>query len=123
MPFFSQYRKKICILYPFAVSLKSSGTLLESYLIRQSVPFLPLVLLIELHLPEYSEQEFQNIVIKLAYEKHNLDEETAKEVARVVWHEIKTKDVRDAIQLSKLVDSVDDVMMVARTIMKYKSEK
>jgi hypothetical protein len=123
MPFFSQYRKKICILNPFAVSLKSSGTLLESYLIRQSVPFLPLVLSIELHLPEYSEQEFQNIVIKLAYEKHNLDEGTAKEVARVVWHEIKTKDVRDAIQLSKLVDSVDDVMMVARTIMKYKSEK
>jgi hypothetical protein len=57
------------------------------------------------------------------YEKRNLDEETAKEVARVVWHEIKTKDVRDAIQLSKLVDNVDDVMIVARTIMKYKSEK
>ncbi len=78
--------------------------------------------LIELHLPEYSEQEFQNIVIKLACEKYNLDEETANEVARVVWHEIKTRDVRDAIQLSKLVDNVDDVMIVARTIMKYKSE-
>jgi hypothetical protein len=52
-----------------------------------------------------------------------LDEETAKEVARAVWHEIKTKDVRDAIQLSKLVDNVDVVMIVARTIMKYKSEK
>jgi replication-associated recombination protein RarA len=79
--------------------------------------------LIELHLPEYSEQEFQSIVIKLACEKYNLDEETAKEVARVVWHELKTKDVRDAIQLSKLVDNVDDVMILARTIMKYKSEK
>jgi replication-associated recombination protein RarA len=79
--------------------------------------------LVELHLPEYSEQEFQNIVIKLAREKYNLDEEAANEVARVVWHEIKTKDVRDAIQLSKLVDNVDDVMIVARTIMKYKREK
>jgi hypothetical protein len=62
---------KVSFLYnPFAVSLKSSGTLLESYLIRQSVPLLPLVLSIELHLPEYSEQVFQNIVIKLAFEKH-----------------------------------------------------
>jgi hypothetical protein len=78
MPFFSQCRKKICILFPFAVSLKSSGTLLESYLIRQSIPFLPIDLSIELHLPEYSEQEFQNKVIKLACEKHNLDKETAK---------------------------------------------
>jgi hypothetical protein len=42
-----------------------------------------------------------------------LDEETAKEIARVVWHKIKTKDIRDAIQLSKLVDNVDDVMIVA----------
>jgi hypothetical protein len=39
----------------------------------------------------------------------------------MAWN--KTKDIRDAIQLSKLVDNVDDVMIVARTIMKYKSEK
>jgi predicted nucleic acid-binding protein len=85
-------------MYPvsFAVSLKSSVTLLESYLIRQSVHFLPLVLSVELYLPEYSEQELQNMVIKLVCEKYKLDEETAKEIARVVWHEIKTKDIRDA---------------------------
>jgi hypothetical protein len=46
-----------------------------------------------------------------------------QKVIRAVWHEIKTKDVRDAIQLSKLVDNVDDVMIAARTIMKYKSGK
>jgi Holliday junction resolvasome RuvABC ATP-dependent DNA helicase subunit len=79
--------------------------------------------LIEPHLPEYSEQEFQNILVKLACEKYNLDEEPAKEVARVVWNEMKTKDVRDAIQLFKLIDNVDDISNVARTIMKYKSEK
>jgi predicted nucleic acid-binding protein len=73
-------------MYPvsFAVSLKSSVTLLESYLIRQSVHFLPLVLSVELYLPEYSEQELQNMVIKLVCEKYKLDEETAKEIARVV---------------------------------------
>jgi Holliday junction resolvasome RuvABC ATP-dependent DNA helicase subunit len=75
--------------------------------------------LVELHLPEYSEQDFQNIVVKLACKKFRLDEETAKEISRVVWHEIRTKDVRDAIQLSKLVDNVDDVMIMARTILKY----
>jgi Cdc6-like AAA superfamily ATPase len=79
--------------------------------------------LIELHLPEYSEQEFQDIVIKLVCEKYRLDGETAKEISRVVWHEIGTKDVRDAIQLSKLVDNVNDVMIMARTIMKYGRKK
>jgi replication-associated recombination protein RarA len=79
--------------------------------------------LIELHLPEYSDQEFQDIVVKLVCEKYRLDEETAKEISRVVWHEIGTKDVRDAIQLSKLVDNADDVMIMARTILKYGRKK
>jgi hypothetical protein len=59
----------------------------------------------------------------LACTKYKLDEETAKEISRVVWYEIGTKDVRDAIQLSKLVENVDDVMIMARTILKYGRKK
>jgi Holliday junction resolvasome RuvABC ATP-dependent DNA helicase subunit len=75
--------------------------------------------LIELHLPEYSKMEFTNIVIRLTHSRYKLNEETSKEIARVVWHEMGTKDIRDALQLSKLVTNIDDVKVMAATIMKY----
>jgi hypothetical protein len=36
---------------------------------------------------------------------------------------METWDVRDALQLMKLVSSIDEVEMTARTIMKYKPKK
>lgn len=75
--------------------------------------------LIELHLPEYSEIEFTDIVIRLTYIRYKLNEEISKEIARVVWHEMGTKDIRDALHLSKLVTNIEDVKIMAATIMKY----
>jgi predicted nucleic acid-binding protein len=79
--------------------------------------------LIELHLPEYSEMEFVQIVIRLTCSRYKLNEEISKEIARVVWHEMGTKDIRDALQLSKLVTDIEDVMIMAATIMKYRDSK
>lgn len=76
--------------------------------------------LIELHLPEYKFEEFQDIVIRLASDRHDLDEDVGKKIARVVWYDMKTRDVRDAMQLTKLVDNVNDVELLAGTITKYK---
>lgn len=76
--------------------------------------------LIELHLPEYDFEEFRNIVTRLAITKYSLSEEVGKKIAHVVWNDMKTKDVRDALQLSKLVTNVDDVELLAKTISKYK---
>jgi len=75
--------------------------------------------LIELYLSEYSEMEFTDIVIRLTHSRYRLNEEISKEIARVVWHEMGTKDIRDALQLSKLVTTIDDVKIMAATIMKY----
>jgi replication-associated recombination protein RarA len=75
---------------------------------------------IELRLPEYSEMEFTDIVIRLAHNRYKLSVEISKEIARVVWHEVGTKDIRDALQLSKLVTNLEDVKIMAATIMKYK---
>jgi hypothetical protein len=36
---------------------------------------------------------------------------------------MKTKDVRDALQLSTLVTSIEDVTKTARTIMKYRPKE
>jgi hypothetical protein len=75
--------------------------------------------LIELHLPEYDLEEFRNIVTRLAITKYGLSKEVGEKIAHVVWNDMKTKDVRDAIQLSKLVTDVNDVELLARIITKY----
>jgi Cdc6-like AAA superfamily ATPase len=76
--------------------------------------------LMEFHLPEYDFDEFREIVGKLADNRYRLNREIADKIASVVWYEMGTKDVRDALQLMKLVSSIDDVEKTARTIMKYK---
>jgi replication-associated recombination protein RarA len=76
--------------------------------------------LMEFHLPEYNFDEFREIVEKLAANRYRLNREIADKIASVVWYEMGTKDVRDALQLAKLVRRTDEVETVSRTIMKYK---
>jgi hypothetical protein len=76
--------------------------------------------MMEFHLPEYDFDEFREIVGKLADNRYRLNREIADKIASVVWYEMETKDVRDALQLAKLVRSIDDVDKTARTIMRYK---
>ncbi|MGA8106057.1 MAG: AAA family ATPase, partial [Nitrososphaeraceae archaeon] len=79
--------------------------------------------LMEFHLPEYDFNGFREIVVKLAADRYRLSREIADKIAFVVWHEIGTKDVRDALQLMKLASSIDEVEMTAKTIIKYKPKK
>lgn len=76
--------------------------------------------LMEFHLPEYDFDEFREIVGKLADNRYRLNRDIADKIASVVWNEMETKDVRGALQLAKLVRSIDDVDKTARTIMRYK---
>jgi replication-associated recombination protein RarA len=79
--------------------------------------------LMEFHLPEYDFDEFGEIVVRLAADRYQLGRELACKIAYTVWHDMGTKDVRDALQLMKLVSSIDEVEMTARIIMKYKPKK
>ena len=56
----------------------------------------------------------------MAGNRYLLNREIADKIASVVWYQMGTTDVRDALQLMKLVGSVDDVEKTAGTIMKYK---
>jgi hypothetical protein len=76
--------------------------------------------LMEFHLPEYNFDEFREIVEKLAANRYRLSSGVADKIAAVAWHDMGTKDVRDALRLMKLVSSVDDVEKTAVTIMRYK---
>jgi replication-associated recombination protein RarA len=78
--------------------------------------------LMEFRLPEYNFDEFREIVEKLAANRYRLNREIANKIASVVWYEMGTKDVRDALQLVKLVRNIDEVEKMSRTIMKYKPE-
>jgi hypothetical protein len=60
------------------------------------------------------------IPLHMAANKYRLNREIADKIASVVWYELGTKDVRDALQLAKLVRSIDEVETMSRTIMKYK---
>ena len=44
--------------------------------------------------------------------RYKLSEDTSREIAKVVWDEIGTKDVRNAIQLSRQLDNANDVGIV-----------
>jgi replication-associated recombination protein RarA len=79
--------------------------------------------LMEFHLPEYDFDEFREIVVKLAAKGYRINREIAARIAFVVWYEMGTKDVRDALQLAKLVTSIEDVEKIAGTIMKYNLKK
>ena len=78
--------------------------------------------LMEFHLPEYNFDEFREIVVKLAAKGYRINREIAARIAFVVWYEMGTKDVRDALQLVKLVGNIDEVEKMSRTIMKYKTK-
>lgn len=74
----------------------------------------------EFYLSEYSLDEFTQITKMLLHSRYKLSEEVASAIADVVWNEIKTKDIRDVLQIAKLAHNVEDVQDVTRTLMKYR---
>jgi hypothetical protein len=76
---------------------------------------------LKLELPEYNLEEFliiSNNLIKTRY-KH-LDENISNRIAEIVWHDLKTKDIRHVLQTAKLTHSQKDVEDMAHTLIKYK---
>jgi replication-associated recombination protein RarA len=65
--------------------------------------------LVELHLPAYNFDEFREIIVNLIINRGRSTREIADKIVSIVWYEMGTKDIRDALQLAKLVRSVDDV--------------
>jgi Holliday junction DNA helicase RuvB len=76
---------------------------------------------LKLELPEYSYEEFLTITNNLIKKKYkHLNENIANRIAEIVWNDIKTRDIRDCLQISKLVYSIEDVEEIAYTLIKYK---
>ena len=73
----------------------------------------------ELFLKEYSIGEFIKIVRILLNNKYGLNENISEKIALAVWNVMKSKDVRDAINIAKLTRSEADVDWLVNTKLKY----
>ena len=73
----------------------------------------------ELHLKEYTYEEFMDIVRKLLKKRYRMDENISEKIAYAVWNVMNSKDLRDAIQIAKLTKTSSDVDWLVNVKMKY----
>ncbi len=77
----------------------------------------------ELHLDEYTLEEFMEITRRLIVKRYNLDISLAEKIGYSVWCKMKSKDIRDVIQIAKLTKSLSDVDWLVDVQMKYGKKK
>ncbi|HEX7179248.1 MAG TPA: AAA family ATPase [Nitrososphaeraceae archaeon] len=77
----------------------------------------------ELHLEEYTYEEFIVIVRRLLKKRYHLDVNLSEKIGYAVWNQMKSKDVRDAIKIAKLTKSSTDVDWLVDVQMKYGKKK
>lgn len=77
----------------------------------------------ELHLEEYTYEEFIEIVRRLLKKRYNLDLHLAEKIGYLVWNQMKSKDVRDAINIAKLTKSSTDVDWLVDIQLKHGPKK
>jgi replication-associated recombination protein RarA len=77
----------------------------------------------ELHLEEYRYEEFIEIVRRLLKKRYHLDVSLSEKIGYAVWNRMKSKDIRDAINIAKLTKSATDVDWLVDIQMKYGAKK
>jgi Holliday junction DNA helicase RuvB len=78
---------------------------------------------LELHLQEYTFEEFSDIARRLLAKRYQLEVNLAEEIAYAVWQRMKSKDIRDAINIAKLAKTNDDIDWLVNIQMKYGSKR
>lgn len=73
----------------------------------------------ELHLDEYTHEEFIEIVRRLLKKRYRMRPELSDKIGYAVWNQMKSKDIRDAINIARLTKSSTDVDWLVDVQMKY----
>jgi Holliday junction DNA helicase RuvB len=73
----------------------------------------------ELHLDEYTYEEFTEIVKRLAKKRYKLDVLIAEKIAYAVWNRMHSRDIRDAMNIAKLTRTSTDVDWLVDVQLKY----
>jgi Holliday junction DNA helicase RuvB len=77
----------------------------------------------ELHLDEYTYEEFMEITRRLLWKRYHLDTELSDRISFAVWNKMQSKDTRDVINIAKLSKSSVDIDWLADIQLKYGSRK
>jgi Holliday junction DNA helicase RuvB len=73
----------------------------------------------ELHLNEYTLEEFINIVCRLLEKKFHTSPQLSYMIGDAVWNQMKSKDVRDAVKIARLAKSPSDIEWLVDVQKKY----
>ena len=71
-----------------------------------------------LHFKKYKFENFRDISIHMLG-KEGIAKDIADEVATLVWHKMRSKDIRDCIKIAHLVKTKDDINWIVETLRKY----
>ena len=74
---------------------------------------------IELHLDEYSYEEFVEIARRLLKNRYHLDTDSSVRIAYSVWNRMQSKDIRDVVNIGKLAKSSVDINWLVDIQLKY----
>lgn len=74
---------------------------------------------IEFHLEQYQFNEFVEIARQLLKKRYNIDSLMSQKIADSVWNKMKSKDIRDVINMAKLTDCSSDIDWLTEVQMKY----
>lgn len=77
----------------------------------------------ELHLDEYTYEEFVEITRRLLKKRYDLDTDSSNKIAHSVWNRMQSKDIRDAINIAKLTKSSGDIDWLVDIQLKYGGRK
>jgi Holliday junction DNA helicase RuvB len=73
----------------------------------------------EFHLEEYKFNEFVEISCHLLKDRYKLDGSMSEKIADSVWNKMKSKDIRDVINMAKLIGSSSDIDWLTEVQIKY----
>lgn len=73
----------------------------------------------ELHLNEYSYEEYVEICQRLLNKKYRLPSELSDRIAYLVWNRMKSRDVRDVLKIAKLTRTTEDAEWLVDVQIKY----
>jgi Holliday junction DNA helicase RuvB len=71
-----------------------------------------------LHFKQYKFENFRDISIHMLGQE-GVAKDIADEVATLVWHKMRSKDIRDCIKIAHLVKTKDDINWIVETLIKY----
>ena len=77
----------------------------------------------EIHLDEYTFDEFMEITRRILTKKFRLGAEISEKIGNSVWNQMQSKDIRDVLQIARLAKTLSDVDWLVEVQKKYGRKK